>query len=254
LDSVAACGGGWLPLIFHHLRDDCTAADSPTTYCFDFAELDKLAASVATGVRCPGSTDDSCYAIQVQRVSAAIGATPLAPAPEVPHLRNASLERTDDSGATECVQTTGDAATAAFSRSRVAHTGQSSERLELANVAGATGELGVALDFGECSIFSSAGNSYEFSLYYQADPSGPVPTLQLVTYRLTSDYVWHEWQHSVAFAAESPGTWVQRGFVTPPIPDGVIAISFGLRQESAGIIYVDDFDSVPLGPSGTPAD
>jgi len=245
LDHAASCGGGWLPLIFHHLREDCSAPDAPASYCFDFVELDRLAASLATGVRCPDGDDVGCYRIRVATVGAVMGSADLAPAPEVPGLRNASLERTTDTGATECLELTGDDATAAFSRSELAHTGAASERLEISEANAQPAELLVQRDFGECSIFATEGGSYQLSLYYQADPRAPLPTLSWIAYRLTSDYQWQRWVGGPAFTARSPGTWVRLPFATPPVPPNTIAISFGLRQESAGVVYVDDFESAP---------
>jgi hypothetical protein len=245
VDHAASCGGGWLPLVFHHLRQDCSAPDAPASYCFDFGELDRLAQSLAAGVRCPAGDGAGCYRIQVATVGAVIGSSGVAPAPEVPGLRNASLERTTDTGATECLELTGDSATAAFSRSELAHTGAYSERLELSQGNAGPAEILVQRDFGECSIFVEEGGSYQLSLYYQADPQAAPPTLSWIAYRLTSDYQWRRWVGGPAFAARSPGTWVRLPFATPPVPANTIAISFGLRQESAGVVYVDDFESAP---------
>jgi hypothetical protein len=247
LDHAASCGGGWLPLVFHHLREDCSAPDAPGSYCFDFAELDRLAESLATGVRCPAGED--CYRIQVATVGDVIGGPlsgrALAPAPEVPGLRNASLERTIDTGETECLERTGDDATAAFSRSALARTGAFSERLEVSEDGAQPAELLVQRDFGECSVYATEGATYNLSLYYQADPQAPLPTLRWIAYRLTSDYQWQRWVGGPAFTARSPGSWVRLPFATPAVPPDTIAFSFGLRQESAGVVYVDDFDSAP---------
>jgi peptidoglycan/xylan/chitin deacetylase (PgdA/CDA1 family) len=245
LDQAARCGGGWLPLIFHHLRPDCSQPDAPASYCFDFAELDRLAAELATGTRCPGSGAQACYRVRVLTVSTVIGETELAPAPEVPGLRNASLERTLDSGETECILDTGGRQTAVFSRSQVAHSGQASERLAISAPYVAAAEIGVQRDFGECSIFASTGRSYDLSLYYRADPQSDLPTLRFVTYRLTGDYEWQPWETRAAFSARSPGTWVRQAISTAAVPEDTIAISFGLRQESTGAINVDDFDAAP---------
>jgi hypothetical protein len=181
----------------------------------------------------------------VATVSAAIGATDLAPAPEVAGLRNPSLERTVDSGETECIQHTGGSPTAVFSRSDLARSGQASERLAISAPYVAPAEIGVKRDFGECSVFATEGHSYDLSLYYRAEPQAETPTLRFVTYRLTSDYEWEQWQTSAAFSAGAPGTWVRRAFTTAAAPEDTIAFSFGLRQESAGVIQVDDFDAVP---------
>jgi peptidoglycan/xylan/chitin deacetylase (PgdA/CDA1 family) len=244
IDHAASCGGGWLPLVFHHLRDDCSAPDAPDGYCFDFSELDRLAASLATGRRCPD--DGDCYAVAAAPVAAVIGTTTLATAPEVAGLRNASLERTLDSGETECIRYDGDGERVTFSHStELANSGQASDRLSITSY-DEPAEIGVERDYGECAVFAGAGRVYQLSLHYQADPLAPTPRLRFVTYRLTSDYEWDEWDAGAAFSARTPGQWVQLFFTTPPVPDGTIALSFGLRQESAGAINVDDLDATLL--------
>jgi hypothetical protein len=244
IDQAAACGGGWLPLVFHHVSADCSAPDAPESYCFDLGELERLAAALASGARCPEGSGD-CYGVGVETVSDVIGVSELRPAPEVPGLRNASLERALDSGETECIRRTGESG-AVFSRSDLANTGAASERLELAASSEDVAEVGVQRDFGECAIFSSEGRSYDLSLHYRADPAGDVPTLRFVTYRLSADYEWLRWENGVDFTARSPGQWVRLAFTTSPVPNGTVAISFGLRLESAGAINIDDLDSVPL--------
>jgi peptidoglycan/xylan/chitin deacetylase (PgdA/CDA1 family) len=238
---TAACGGGWLPLVFHHLAADC----SDESYCFRFDELDRLAAALESSVHCPDVNADGCFRVQVATVSDAIGVTELAPAPEVPGLRNASLERALESGETECIRRTGASDEAVFSRSELANTGDVSERLELTSFE-ATAELGVQRDYGECAIFASEGRSYELSLHYRAEPDGDAPTLRFVTYRLTADYEWLRWESGNTFAARNSGDWVRVAFATAAVPSDTIAISFGLRLESPGAINVDDLDSAPL--------
>ena len=248
VDRAASCGGGWLPLVFHRLSADCT--DPEETYCFEFAELDRLASALASGVRCPDGTEGGCYRVQVETVSAAIGVDELAPAPEVPGLRNASLERTLDSGETECIRHTGSSPNVVFGRSELANGGQASERLEVAAPFDGAAEIGVQRDFGECAIFASEGHAYELSLHYRAEPESEAPTLRFVTYRLTAAYDWVPWQSGSAFTARSPGEWVRLAFTTESVPTETLAISFGLRQESPGALNVDDLGSVPLGAVG----
>jgi peptidoglycan/xylan/chitin deacetylase (PgdA/CDA1 family) len=250
IDRAAACGGGWLPLVFHHLHADCLGPDAPeASYCFDFDQLDALAAALAAGYRCPSGVDAGCYRVQVETVSRVIGVSEPAPAAEVAGLRNPSLERTLDSGATECIRRTGESASAVFSRSELANEGLASERLEIATFE-EPAEIGVERDFGACSIFARADHSYQLSLHYRADPDGELPTLRFVTYRLTADYAWVPWESGEELSAREAGDWVRLEHTTEGVPEGTIAISFGLRQESAGAINVDDFDSVPLGVIG----
>ena len=113
----------------------------------------------------------------------------------------------------------------------------------------AAAEIGVERDFGACSIFARAGNAYELSLQYRVEPADQPTVLRLITYRLTSEYDWETWQLGDPFSAEAPGEWVRLQTTTSAVPSGTIAISFGLRLESAGAVNVDDLGSVPLGPA-----
>jgi peptidoglycan/xylan/chitin deacetylase (PgdA/CDA1 family) len=248
MDHAMSCGGGWLPLIFHHLRTDCAAPDAPGSFCFSFAELERLTAALAAGARCPSTDSASCYRISVQTVSGALGATDLPAALPVFGLRNASLERTLASGSTECVQATqGTGGTATLGRSTLARTGTASERMEIVGPFVAAAEIRVSRDFGACSPFASAGQAYDLGVHYLAE-TGTTPTLRFVTYRLTSDYVWQLWATSEPFVALTPGEWVRQAFRTAPAPVGTIAFSFGLRLESEGAVHVDDFDGAPVAP------
>lgn len=253
LDHAAACGGGYLPLIFHHLRSDCGSGDAPTGYCFELAELDRLARVLASGERCALSDDPAgnegelCYGIDVATVSAALGDAALPEAPEVFSLRNPSLERTLSAGSTECLQRLqGGQGTARFDRSTsVAHSGQASEHVAIAAPYVTSAELIVARDYGACSHFATPGAAYDLALHYRADPDASAPTLRFVVYRLTDDYRWVQWTIGMPFGAASPGSWVRRSFTTGAVPAGTLAISFGLRLESVGGVSVDDFEIEP---------
>jgi peptidoglycan/xylan/chitin deacetylase (PgdA/CDA1 family) len=243
MDHAARCGGGWLPLIFHHLREDC-AAEPGLDYCFDLAELDALSAALAEGRRCAGS---SCYRIVAETVSEALGVTPEEPAGEVAALRNPSFERMLASGRTECSQLAQRSeGTAVSGRStRFAHSGAASERLEIAEPFVAPAELRITRDFGACAQFTTEGQAYELALHYLADPELALPALRLVVHRLDVDYVWQQWVSGTTLEARDAGEWVRRSFITPPVPEGTLALSFGLRLESAGVVYLDDLEIAP---------
>jgi len=252
MDHAASCGGGaWLPLIFHQLRDDCASAEAPGGYCFDFAELEQLAAALASGARCPEGAP--CYRIEVAPVSDVLGSNEPSPAIAAFALGNASLEQALASGSPQCFQLTqGDGGTAVFERSELAHGGLASQHISIAEPFVAPAEVRVARDLGVCAPFTTPGRAYELSLFYRADPAGPVPELRVLTYRLTSDYSWEQWESSEPFLAQTPGEWVEQRWHTAAVPDGTLAFSFGLRLQSVGAVAVDDFGGAPLGV-GEPA-
>ena len=243
MDHAARCGGGWLPLIFHHLRGEC-AAEPELDYCFDLSELDALAAVLSEGRRCAGS---SCYRIVAETVSEVLGSAEDQPADEVAALRNPSFERALGSGRTECLQMAQRSeGTAVSGRStRFAHSGAASERLEIAEPFVAPAELRITRDFGACAQFVSEGQAYELALHYLADPERALPALRLIVHRLDTDYVWQQWVSDTTFEARDAGAWVRRSFITPPVPEGTLALSFGLRLESAGAVHLDDLEIAP---------
>jgi hypothetical protein len=188
-------------------------------------------------------------------VSEALGQAPLLPAPEAFGVRNASLERTLESGGTECLQRAqGNGGTAQFARSaELAHSGAASEHIAIAAPYVAAAELRITRDFGACALFVTEGNAYDLSLFYRADPERAVPTLRFVVHRLTSEHVWEQWTTGMPFPAASPGAWVLRTFTTLGVPAGTLALSFGLRQESVGGVSVDDFAIAPARSAVTAA-
>lgn len=255
MDHAASCGGGWLPLIFHHVRPDCSLPDAPSQYCFESGELDDLALALSSGERCrevDGRED--CYGVSVAPVSEVVAEAEPPPPPEVFVTRNGSLERTLASGSTECIQAFQSAGgTARFSRStELSRTGSASERMEIAAPYVTPAELRITRDFGACSLFATPGQSYHFTLYYRAAPDGPVPTLRFVVYRLTDRYTWERWTVGQPMLARTPGQWVRRTFTTRAVPADTVALSFGLRQESAGAVNVDDFAVAPASPAEAP--
>jgi peptidoglycan/xylan/chitin deacetylase (PgdA/CDA1 family) len=244
MDHVASCGGGWLPLVFHHFREDCSAANAPEAYCFEYAELEQLSSLLAEGERCYLDGEiQRCYPVSVVNFGAQLAGPTPAPGAEIFALRNASLERTLASGNTECLQRTqATDGTATFARSTtIAHSGQASERMQILAPYVAPAEMRVSRDFGACATFTSAGQRYDLSLWYRADPGAAPPTLRLIVHRLTTDYSWLRWIFEPQFSAASPGQWAQAALRTEPVPEGTLAISFGLRLESAGAVHVDDF-------------
>jgi peptidoglycan/xylan/chitin deacetylase (PgdA/CDA1 family) len=244
IDRASECGGGFLPLIFHELRPSCADSDAADGYCFDLAELDALAAALATRTRCwDDGGDERCYDLDVAPVSDALDQAVLPLPDEVFALRNASFERTLASGNTECLERAqGAGGTARFERStELGHSGVASEHIEIDAPFVAAAEVRIQRDFGACAPFATRGRAYELSLFYRADPGAPAPTLRFVVHRLTGDHAWVQWTTGMPFAAASPGQWVRRSFTTPAVPDGTLALSFGLRLQSTGGVSVDDF-------------
>jgi hypothetical protein len=252
MDHAASCGGGWLPLIFHHLREDCSLPDAPGSYCFEFAQLERLASLLAAGVRCPGG-EQPCYRISVQTVSGALGEPELRPARQAFALRNPSFERALASGSSECAQETqGSGGTALLGRStELSHSGLASERMQIDEPFVAAAEIRISRDLGACAPFVSEGQVFDLALHYRAEP-GNSPKLRMLSYRLASDFSWQPWTRSGSFTAQTPGEWVRQTLRTDPVPAGTIAFSFGLRLESSGAVNVDDLEAAPALPDVTP--
>lgn len=96
--------------------------------------------------------------------------------------------------------------------------------------------------------------AYELSLFYRSAPELPAPVLRSVVYRLTREYVWEQWSVGPALGALAPGSWVRHAIITEQVPAGTIALSFGIRLESAGTVHVDDFEVAPAFTASSAAE
>lgn len=215
-------GGGWQPLVFHHVGT--STANDP--YQVDPAVLSTFLDWLKT------------QPVTVQTVQQVMNTTPPPPPPPPPPasnlIQNPSLE-TVVGGKPACFQmyTGGGTNTTTWTAiSSPVHSGSIAERgVETAWSSGGAVMVS-SLDSGGCAPAAQPGHTYAGSAWYQSDH--PV-YLEFYYHNSTG---WHWWTDR-QFPASS--SWAQASMTTPAAPAGADLLSIGLEMPSTGTFYMDDF-------------
>jgi peptidoglycan/xylan/chitin deacetylase (PgdA/CDA1 family) len=229
--SAEAQGGGWVPLVFHHVCNGCGELSVRPDVLDSFAKWmneRRVATSTVGGV----------IGGQVR---------PLAPAGSSAgnvEAVNASLERAGADGVPECWSTAGFGRnTANWVRTRDAHSGQWSQRVDITSYVDGDAKLLTRMDLGECAIHVSEGQSYRVGVWFKASDR----TQFSVSYRTDSGR-WVYWASSPFFSPSDE--WSHAEWTTPPTPGGATAISFGLALASVGSLTTDDYHVISASAAG----
>jgi peptidoglycan/xylan/chitin deacetylase (PgdA/CDA1 family) len=228
-------GGGWLPLVFHHVCDGCsTNAISPATLT---AFLDWLAQRRANGTEV--RTVREVLAAEVKPGVAA----PL-PAVSANLIMNPSLEigGEEDASSPDCwSQRASGVSTGTLSATTDAYQGATAQQLAVTSFTDGTRRLATRI---ECALPAQGGHSYRVSAWYKADVSPQF----VVTYR-TSTGAWKSLEQSPSLPP-SP-VYIQGLYTTSPLPADATGISIGLGLSAVGTLTMDAFDAVDaLAPLG----
>jgi len=165
-------------------------------------------------------------------------------------IKNSSLEQLRTSGTTSepiCFQQAGtDVANnvATWSITPDAHTGNVAERVDVTSWSSGDRKLVVSQRSAETTCLASAtpGTRYSAWVWYKGawSYSGPTPTkVSIATYYRNSAGTWTYWAASPTYAPSS--AWNLANFVTPPLPAGATAVSFGLAINGKGTLVTDDY-------------
>jgi len=240
-------GGGWLPLVFHHVcgKSDCGELAIPAT------ELDAFARWLAQRQR---------LGTVVRTVGQVIGG-PARPiirvAPAAPHgIIDPSLEHTETG---RLVPASLDAAGPGWTLPRCwmsggygdnhaawrhvtgAHAGRWAERVTITGYHSGDAKLLPRFDLGQCSLPVRPGQAYTLGTWYQSSAS----TQYAVYYRTWSGR-WVYWRSSPFFPA-SPG-WAHASWTTPRLPAGATGLSFGLALSANGSLTTDSYSFAAARP------
>jgi hypothetical protein len=239
--AAARDGGGWVPLVFHQVCDDCSAlAIRP-------ADLRSLLAWIAAH-RSDG--------VVVRTMGGVIGgaAQPLVKAPfhDGPYGRlvNARLAQAgaalgvgrdvqgdgvDMQESTRCWRRAGyGVSKVKWSRQRVGMHGSMAETAVVSGYVSGDRKLIVRPDGGSCSVRVTDGTEYRVSVWYRT-----TARVSLTAYVRDSAGRWRYWAKSAA-APTSKG-WTKFSYVLPPVPAGVANISFGAAIAGNGSMTIDHF-------------
>lgn len=114
------------------------------------------------------------------------------------------------------------------------HHGDNAALLEVDGYVDGEAKLAQSQDLGTCAPRVSADKTYELRASY----TSTAPTQFSVSYRLERG-IWVYWTSSPMFPATDE--YAEASWITPPIPEGVTAISFGLALQQEGELITDDY-------------
>lgn len=219
--------GGWLQLTFHHVDDTDSTLSVPPTVFEAFAAWLAARAPLGTGVR------------TVQEVIGGPERPTLDYAPEPRSgnlLLNPGLETPSHTSALPaCWQGVGWGENRpSFTVVDDARTGDAAGRLELTEYREGDAKLVPTLDLGTCSPPVEAGRAYDLGAWYRSTGE-----TQFEIYIRDTDGAWTHWTSSPPYLPAED--WVHATFTTPPVPEGVDGLSFGLNLREAGTLVTDDY-------------
>jgi peptidoglycan/xylan/chitin deacetylase (PgdA/CDA1 family) len=246
--SVQGHGGGWLPLVFHHI---CT-----TAHCGPLSVRSSLLGQFAGWL-----TQQRPAGVEVRTVGAVAGGQPR-PLVRVPPAAahgvvNPSLETGGiTAGVDPALEVPGVPGsfvrcwmpggfgqnTARWTRVHDARTGRWALRLVVSRYRSGDIKLLQQFDLGGCSLPVRAGKSYQLSSWYQATARS-----QYSVFYRDSGGRWVYWTSSPYFTPSS--RWAQAGWRTPPLPAGATGLSFGLTVSSKGTLTTDSYRFTVAPPS-----
>jgi peptidoglycan/xylan/chitin deacetylase (PgdA/CDA1 family) len=245
-------GGGWVVLTFHHVcapigTANCQADQSitPTTYNAFVSWLASYVA-VPTNQTTVKTLDGAVRQYKGSAYPAYVPAfTVPAPAPApvgVNALTNPSLESLNTvTGFPTCYQAGGwGANTPTWARTSPGATGTYAETLTVAGYSSGDAKLLPTLDLGQCSPSVVAGKTYQISVTAKS-----TAITQFALYYRDANNMWFYWTSS-PWIAPLPA-WTVTTFVTPPVPTGAVAVTFGLALIQNGTLATDDYSFVDPG-------
>lgn len=244
--------GGWVILTFHHIcapvgTASCPADTSitPTNFSAFVTWLASYAA-VAANKTTVKTVDGAVRQYKGASYPAYVPATTVpAPAPApvgVNALTNPSLETLNAvTGFPTCYQPGGwGANTPTWARTSPGATGTFGETLTVAGYSSGDAKLLPVLDLGQCSPSVVAGKTYQVSVKAKSTAIS-----QFALYYRDANYMWFYWTSS-PWIAPLPD-WTSTTFVTPPVPSGAVAVTFGLALIQNGTLATDDYSFVDPG-------
>ncbi|MDX6394630.1 MAG: hypothetical protein QOJ73_5693 [Streptosporangiaceae bacterium] len=233
-------GGGWLPLVFHHVCGTAGCASGTIRLSVVDAFAKWLAARRAAGT-------------VVKTVGEVIGG-PVRPMVTVPaagwhDVTNPLLETLGNRGG---VNPTNEAPTkvapfplcwmkgdyghnsVTWQRIRGGHHSPWALRLTMISHRSGAATLIQQFDTGQCSIPIVSGQSYDLATWYRS-----TVITQFSVYYRTPAGRWRYWTSSPFYAATR--VWADAAWTTPPAPAGASGLSFGLTLASKGSLLTDEY-------------
>jgi peptidoglycan/xylan/chitin deacetylase (PgdA/CDA1 family) len=238
--GLERAGGGWLPLVFHHIcgTANCSSLSVRLSLVNAFAKW--LAERQSTGT-------------VVETVGQVIGGPvrPMVKEPPAPGhgVVNAALNTLSDSGAVDpTVEAPSNSIpfplcwmkadygqnVVTWQRIPGGHDGPWAMRLTMTSHRSGAAKLIQQFDTGQCSIPVVPGQSYDLGTWYKS-----TATTQFSVYYRIPEGRWLYWTSSPFYRATS--RWTHATWTTPPLPANGSGLSFGLTLDSKGSLITDDY-------------
>ncbi|MFE8596315.1 polysaccharide deacetylase family protein [Archangium violaceum] len=232
-------GGGWVPIVFHHICDGCgeTFAITPANLA---AFLDWLAPRASRGTT-------------VVRMDTVIGGVLKPPVTFPPVVtptqlfKNPSLEAdSNGDGTPDCWQRGGFGTNSfTWTRTTDAHGGSWAQQVRITSISSGDRKLINLQDGGSCAPPATTGHHYRVSAWYKAT----TPVRFKAYYRNTSGG-WDFWTQGPLLPATS--TYTRAEWTTPAAPSAAKALSLGMSLDQVGTLTMDDFSLTDLDVTASP--
>jgi peptidoglycan/xylan/chitin deacetylase (PgdA/CDA1 family) len=234
-------GGGWVPLVFHHVCSGCDPSSVSVSTLTAF--MDWLAA------RGPATQVGTVAQVIGGAVKPGVSGPPVGtpPDPDGNLLRNASLEA-DGNGdqIPDCWQRGGTGTNAAtYALVSNAFDGFVAQRITVTSFSSGARRLVSQQDLGACAPPATPGHRYTMSVRYTSNAQ---PIFSVYYRTASGGWVW--FAQSARLAAAS--SYTRATFTTPAMPSGATAISIGLSLVSTGTLTTDAYELYDLDAAATP--
>ena len=229
-------GGGWVPMVFHHVCDGCDSLAVSPAVLAQF--LDWLAARQAQGT-VVATVDEVMGGSSSPRV---VG--PPAPPPSL--LQNGSLETDANADQVpDCWQRGGTGTNSAtYSLVSGAYDGSVAQRIDMTSFTSGARRLVTRQDTSSCSPAAIAGHRYTVTARYISNTQ---PIFSVYYRNSTGSWVW--FAQSPSLPASS--SYALASYTTPALPAGATAISFGLSIVAVGSLTTDYYSLYDATPETT---
>ena len=233
-------GGGWLPLVFHHVCDTahCASRNIRLSVVDAFAKWLAARRGAGTVVETVGEVIGGPVRPMVTAPAAGRhGVTnPLLEVLGNPGGVNPTNEAPTKSAPFPLCWMKGDYGrnTVTWQRIRGGHDSPWAIRLTMISHRSGAATLIQQFDTGQCSIPAVAGQSYDLGTWYKS-----TATTQFSVYYQLPGGRWLYWTSSPFYPATTQ--WADATWTTPPLPSGGRGLSFGLTLASKGSLLTDEY-------------
>lgn len=223
-------GGGWVPVVFHHVCDGCNYYSIAPEVFSDFLSWLEPRAALGTVVRSVGEV------VGGDLRPAVLAPPSAAPEPGANLIVNPSLELDlDDDGVPDCWQPGGTGtSTARYEMLPDAAEGRFAELITVSSLSSGARRLVTRQDRGLCAPSAFPNHSYQVSAFYRAT----VP-VRFIAYYANEAGKWFLFAQSGWLDTQLE--YAQAQWSVPPLPADATRLSVGMSIFAAGQLTLDAF-------------